>query len=80
MYLKTLFLNYDYYGSEFFQLQVINDARIELFHTASGTTYEFTGRGYIQFMKNAEGKKTETPKMRKFKNERKENTRENSRV
>jgi hypothetical protein len=80
MYLKTLSLNYDYYGSEFFQLQVINDARIELFHTASGTTYEFTGRGYIQFMKNAEGKKTETPKMRKFKNERKENTRENSRV
>ena len=31
-------------------------------------------------MKNAESKKTEAPKMRKFKNERKENTRESSRI
>ncbi|MCX7551162.1 nicotinic acid mononucleotide adenyltransferase [Xanthomarina sp. F2636L] len=80
MYLKTLVLNYDYYGSEFFELSVINDGRIRLFHTSSGTTYEFTGRGYIQFMKTTEGKQSETPKMRKFKNERKENPRENSRV
>ena len=80
MYLKTLSLNYDYYGSEFFELSVENDALIRLFHTASGTTYEFAGRGYIQYMKTAEGKKTESPKMRKFKNERKENPRENTRV
>ncbi|TYA60198.1 nicotinic acid mononucleotide adenyltransferase [Formosa maritima] len=79
MYLKTLTLNYDYYGNEYFDLRVINDARIELFHSSSGTTYEFTGRGYIQFMKNEEGKKTEKPKIRKFKNRKKENPRESSR-
>ncbi|GGG38091.1 nicotinic acid mononucleotide adenyltransferase [Bizionia arctica] len=79
MYLKRLILNYDGFGNEVFDLRVINDARIQLFHISSGTTYEFTGRGYIQFMKNAEGKQIETPKMRKFKNERKENPRENSR-
>lgn len=79
-YLKTLILNYDYYGNEYFKLRVLNDANIELFHPSSGTTYEFSGRGYIQFMKNAEGKKTEAPKMRKFKKDRKENTRENSRI
>ncbi|HLV13629.1 MAG TPA: hypothetical protein VKY41_00485 [Xanthomarina sp.] len=81
MYLKTLSLNYDYYGNEFFELSVINDGRIRLFHTASGTTYEFTGRGYIQFLRTtAEGKQIEARKMRKFKSERKENPRENTRV
>jgi|SRR5690554_4930720 len=80
LYLKTLSLNYDGFGNEFFELSVINDGLIRLFHTASGTTYEFAGRGYIQFMRNAEGKKIETPKFRKFKSERKENPRENSRV
>ncbi|MEO8933859.1 MAG: nicotinic acid mononucleotide adenyltransferase [Xanthomarina sp.] len=80
LYLKTLILNYDMYGNEFFQLTVINDQRIRLFHTTSGTTYEFTGRGYIQFMRTAEGKQAEVRKFRKFKSERKENLRENSRT
>lgn len=75
MYLKGLTLDYDLYGSEFFELTVINDAKIRLFHTASGTTYEFTGRGYIQYMRTAEGKQPEARKFRKFKNERKENIR-----
>jgi len=80
MYLKNLTLNYDSFGDEFFNLQVINDGRIEMYHPSSGTTYEFTGRGYIQFMRNAEGKQIqEKPKMRKFKNNKKENPRENSR-
>ena len=46
-YLKTLTLDYDFFDNEFFELSVINYARIELFHPASGTIYEFVGRGYI---------------------------------
>ena len=80
MYLKTLTLDYDYFGNERFELIVLNDARIELYHIASGTIYEFTGRGYIQYLRNAEGKQTSKAKKRKFKSERKENPRENSRV
>jgi hypothetical protein len=61
MYLKTLTLDYDFFDNEFFELSVINDQRIELFHPSSGTVYEFTGRGYIQFLRetNALGKRIE---------------------
>lgn len=52
MYLKTLTLDYDYFDNEFFELSVINDQRIRLYQPSSGTTYEFTGRGYIEFMKS----------------------------
>ncbi len=48
-YLKNLTLDYDLEGNEYFELSVINDSRIELFHTPSGTLYEFTGRGYVQY-------------------------------
>ena len=80
-YLKTLTLDYDYFDNEFFELSVINDERIRLYQPSSGTTYEFTGRGYIQYMKNADGTsaKTEAPKKRKQKTEKKENPRENIR-
>ena len=56
-YIKHLTLDYDYFSNEYFELNVLNDQRIELFHAASGTTYEFTGRGYIQYYKqgNTEG-------------------------
>jgi len=80
MYLKTLTLNYDAYGNELFELRVINDARVELYHISSGTTYEFTGRGYIQYLRNAEGKQTKDLKKRKFKSERKSNPRESKRI
>ena len=50
-YQKTLTLDYDFWGNESFQLTVINDERIRLFHQASGTTYEFQGRGFIQYLK-----------------------------
>ena len=53
---KTLTLDYTYLDNELFELRVINDSEIELFHTSSGTVYRFKGRGYIQF-KN--GKQTE---------------------
>jgi len=49
--LKILTLDYDSLGNEKFELTVINDAKISLYHIASGTTYEFSGRGYIQYLK-----------------------------
>lgn len=56
MYRKKLTLDYDLFGNELFELSVINDQRIELYHPASGTTYNFTGRGYIQFMRESNTK------------------------
>jgi len=61
---KTLTLSYDYLGNEFFELSVINDGRIELFHPSSETVYEFTGRGRIQFKNAKDGKPTQNEKKR----------------
>lgn len=58
-YLKYLTLDYDYLGNEYLELSVLNDSKIELYHPMSGTTYEFTGRGYIQY-KNSGGKLRES--------------------
>jgi len=83
MYLKVLTLDYDYFENEQFELSVINDGKIELYHAASGTLYEFEGRGYIQYLKESTDKEETTPadsdKMRKFKKERVENPRESNR-
>lgn len=46
--LKILTLNYDIGYTKEFELRVLNDQRIELFHLDSQTTYEFSGRGFIQ--------------------------------
>lgn len=79
-YLKTLTLDYDFFDNEYFELSVINDGTIELFHPSSETVYEFKGRGYIQFLKSADGKgKTKVEKKRKFKKQRVDNPRENTR-
>ncbi len=56
--LKILTLNYDNGDIEEFELSVINDQRVQLFHLSSETTYEFTGRGFIQFLKNGEKQKS----------------------
>ena len=85
MYLKTLTLDYDYFDNEYFELSVINDALIELYHPSSGTYYEFRGRGYIQFLApndGASGKSATTPggKLRKQKIEKKDNPRVNERL
>ena len=53
--LKTLTLDYDFLGNDYFELYVINDSTIELYHVSSGTVYEFTGRGYIQYLKSSDG-------------------------
>ncbi len=50
--LKTLTLDYDFMGNDYFELYVINDRTIELYHPDSGTVYEFQGRGYIEFLKS----------------------------
>ncbi len=67
--LKILTLDYDFFDNEEFELSVINDGKISLFHQASGTTYEFTGRGYIQF-KNG-GTKAAPRNKKRFKTNRK---------
>jgi len=50
--LKTLTLDYDFMGNDYFELYVIDDRTIELYHPDSGTVYEFQGRGYIQFLRS----------------------------
>jgi len=50
--LKILTLDYDSAGNEEFELTVLNDRKISLFHLDSGTTYEFTGRQFIQYLKS----------------------------
>ncbi len=67
--LKILTLDYDFFDNEEFELSVIDDGKISLFHQASGTTYEFTGRGNIQF-KNG-GTKVELRNKKRFKTNRK---------
>jgi len=52
---KHLTMDYDFIGNDYFNLYVINDNTIELYHATSGTTYKFKGRGYIQ-LKNTTGK------------------------
>jgi len=49
--LKILTLHYDTGDTEEFELSVIDDSSIELYHNASGTTYEFDGYGFIQYRK-----------------------------
>ncbi|RED50550.1 nicotinic acid mononucleotide adenyltransferase [Seonamhaeicola aphaedonensis] len=82
LYLKTLTLDYDFFDNEFFELTVIDDRTIELFHPTSETVYEFKGRGYIQYLKitDSKGKNVEVDKKRKFKNKRVDNPRENTRT
>ena len=53
--LKALTLDYDFMGDDYFELYVINDATIELYHPASETIYEFRGRGYQQYLKSGKG-------------------------
>ncbi len=53
--LKTLTLDYDFFGNDYFELYVINDGTIELYHPDSGTIYEFKGRGYQQYLKSGKG-------------------------
>jgi len=81
MYLKTLTLDYDYFSNEYFELSVINDGKIELYHPTSQTVYEYVGRGYIQYLKtsNTKDKTASTEKLRKERKDKIENPREKTR-
>jgi hypothetical protein len=78
---KTLTLEYNNSGSEFFDLTILDDQNIELSHTASGTVYRFHGRGYIQYLRQGEAvkSKTERTKKRLQRSIKKENLRSNTR-
>ena len=67
--LKILTLDYDFFDNEEFELSVINDSLVSLFHRASGTTYEFDGRGNIQFKKGGTAQKPRN--LKRFKTNRK---------
>ena len=68
--LKILTLDYDFFDNEEFELSVMNDGEIKLFHAASGTTYKFSGRGNIQFKNNSK-KDSATQERKRFKVHRK---------
>ncbi len=82
MYLKTLTLDYDFLDNEYFELSVINDEKIELYHPSSETVYEFEGRGYIQYLKTDDLTRKASPKRNEKRKARKDkvpNPRENTR-
>jgi len=54
LYVKTLTLDYDFLNNDYFELTVINDSTIELFHADSGTIYEFKGRGHLEFLRGTQ--------------------------
>ena len=51
--LKILTLNYDGGDIEEFELSVINDSKISLYHIESETTYKFSGKGFTQYLKTS---------------------------
>ncbi|MCF6279775.1 MAG: hypothetical protein L3J14_05445 [Flavobacteriaceae bacterium] len=57
--LKILTLDYDTGDNEEFELIVLNDGKIELYHVSSDTTYEFEGKEFLQYLKQ-NGKSKET--------------------
>ncbi|AOW21042.1 hypothetical protein [Urechidicola croceus] len=58
--LKILTLDYDLGDNEEFELVVLNDGKIELYHVDSNSTYEFTGREFLQYLKTSSTKKGES--------------------
>ena len=54
--LKILTLNYENGDNEEFELSVVNDSTIRLFHISSETIYEFEGKGFVQYLKSSNPK------------------------
>ena len=67
--LKVLTLNYDGNSTEEFELSVLNDGKIELYHISSKTYYEFNGSENIVYKKR-DSKTNKSPRKR-FKIKRK---------
>lgn len=57
--LKILTLNYDGGDNEEFELVVLNDETIELYEVDTNSIYEFTGRGFLEFLKQNSSKNSE---------------------
>jgi len=68
--LKILTLDYESSDNEEFELSVINDGEVTLYHVDSETTYEFIGRNNIQY-KNASIKGEKSEQRKRFKVNRK---------
>lgn len=79
-YLKTLTLDYDFFNNEHFELNVINDGLIELYHPTSGTYYEFEGQGYIEFMRTSGNSTAKTKSVKQKKRKQKTIKKDNPRV
>ncbi|MDB0600969.1 hypothetical protein [Tenacibaculum maritimum] len=58
--LKYLTLNYDNGDTEEFDLTVINDETIRLYNINSKTTYDFSGRGFVEYLRR-DKQRTESP-------------------
>ena len=69
--LKILTLNYDDGALEEFELSIINDGTIRLYNLNSETTYDFEGRGFIQYLK---GEKTNKSAKANVRNENRKRT------
>ncbi len=76
-YLKILTLNYDNNDVEEFELSILSDGEIELYHYNSGTTYQFDGRGFIQFKKSSSTEKEQITGRKRIKVQRKTVERKN---
>lgn len=55
--LKILTLNYNNQDNESFELSVINDETIRLYHTRSQTTYVFKGRNFVRYLRSSTTRK-----------------------
>ena len=69
--LKILTLNYDDGALEEFELSIINNGTIRLYNLNSETTYDFEGRGFIQYLK---GEKTNKSAKASVRNENRKRT------
>ncbi|WP_139957478.1 hypothetical protein [Flavicella sediminum] len=56
--LKVLILDYSNGDIETFELSVVNDTTVELYHIASETVYTFKGINFIQYLKGTTKKKS----------------------
>ena len=79
---KRLTLHYTFYGTDYFELSVIDDETIRLYHPGSEKTYEYTGHNYIAFIRTIQGGKqgVENQKLRPQKTKRQENKRSQNRA
>ncbi len=73
--LKVIELDYDQNGIEEFELSILNDSKIELYHITSDTTYIFEGSGQIIYKtENNSNKIKIKPPRKRFKVNRKVKT------